>query len=164
MAQKTHTYTVEKGDKVLPKWIGSPVTVTQYTTPEEAINAGHFENVEALMASANRDRNIMANRAVRKELSTEAGTLETAAAKANAVQVKAPRPKVEGGAAKKEGSGEIKRAKETVSRLETVIRAHLGDEKWLKKAGDYGISAEDIERVRAKVAAETAASAQAPQA
>jgi hypothetical protein len=72
MSQKTHVYTVQDGDEVKPRFVGTKVELVNYTDPQEAINAGHFASLAVIMAAANRDRNIDANRAVRKVLSKPA--------------------------------------------------------------------------------------------
>lgn len=92
MARKEHTYKVQQGDKVLARNIGATVTLVDYTTVQEAINAGHYENEEALVAAANEQRHIRANRAVRKVLAKEDGTVAQAIEAGNAVKVGAPRP------------------------------------------------------------------------
>jgi hypothetical protein len=94
---RTHIYEVQKGDKVLPQFVGTKVELQNATTMAEAISSGQFESEAAFCASAARDRNIIANRAVRSELSklqpgeTPVQAIARAVAKANAVKVGAAR-------------------------------------------------------------------------
>jgi hypothetical protein len=94
---RTHIYEVQKGDKVLPQFIGAKVELQNATTMAEALSSGQFENEAAFCAAAARDRNIIANRAVRQALSklqdgeTPPLAIARAAKLANAVKVGAAR-------------------------------------------------------------------------
>lgn len=84
---RTHTYTVQKGDKVLPEFVGTKVDLTQYDTIADAVKAGHFESERAVMDAANAQRNIAANRVVRKALSKKDASVAGAVTLANAVKI-----------------------------------------------------------------------------
>lgn len=88
--RKEHTYTVQKGDSVLPANVGTKIGLIDYTTVTEAIENGHFENEAALVSAAYEQRHIRSNRAVRKVLSQEGKTVAEAVAAGNAVKVGAP--------------------------------------------------------------------------
>lgn len=89
---RVHTYIVQKGDNVKPSFVGTKIELQNSTSLAEALSAGHFESEAAVVAAANAIRNIAANRVVRKELATEAGSVAKAISLANAVKVGAPRP------------------------------------------------------------------------
>jgi hypothetical protein len=88
--RKEHTYTVQKGDSVLPQNVGTKIGLIDFTTVQEAIDNGHFENEAALVSAAYEQRHIRSNRAVRKVLSTAEGTVQAAIAAGNAVKIGAP--------------------------------------------------------------------------
>lgn len=88
---REHIYTVQKGDSVRPEFVGTKVTLTQNDTVAEALAAGHFESERAIMDAANAQRNIAANRVVRKALSKKDATVDEAVKLANAVKVGAAR-------------------------------------------------------------------------
>jgi hypothetical protein len=88
--RKEHTYTVQKGDSVLPANVGTKVSLIDYTTVAEAIENGHFASEAALVSAAYEQRHIRSNRAVRKILSTTEGTVAQAVAAGNAVKVGEP--------------------------------------------------------------------------
>lgn len=83
---RQHIYTVQKGDKVRPEFVGTKITLANAETVEEAIAAGHFVSAAAIMAAANAQRNIDANRAVRKVLSKEGAKIDEAVTAGNAVK------------------------------------------------------------------------------
>jgi len=93
MAQRTHVYEIQKGDSVLPRFIGKKVELIDYTTPEEALKAEHFQDISAIMAAAYRDRHIGSNRKVRVALSkvadgeTDAQALQRAVVAGNSVKI-----------------------------------------------------------------------------
>jgi hypothetical protein len=89
--QKTHTYTVQKGDAVRAEFVGTKVGLVNEDTLAGAISLGHFENEASVMAAANAQRNIAANRVVRKALSKEGANVAEAIKAANAVKLGAPR-------------------------------------------------------------------------
>lgn len=91
MATKTHTYTVQKGDAVRAEFVGTKVGLINEDTLAGAISLGHFENEAAVMAAANAQRNIAANRVVRKALSVEGAKVDEAIRLANAVKLGSPR-------------------------------------------------------------------------
>jgi hypothetical protein len=91
MATKTHTYTVQKGDAVRPEFVGTKVGLVNEDTLAGALSLGHFENEAAVMAAANAQRNIAANRVVRKALSVEGAKIDEAIKAANAIKVGSPR-------------------------------------------------------------------------
>lgn len=88
---RNHIYTVQKGDSVRPEFVGTKVELTQHDAVADAIAAGHFESERAIMDAANAQRNIAANRVVRKALSTEGASVTDAVTKANAVKLGAAR-------------------------------------------------------------------------
>lgn len=93
---KTHTYEIQKGDGVLPRFIGKKVEVQQATSIKEALEAGHAENEQAILAAFNRDRNIKVNRIVRTALEkvadgeTDAQALARAVAAGNKAKIGGP--------------------------------------------------------------------------
>lgn len=89
---RTHTYVVQKGDNVLPRFVGTKIDLQNSTSVAEGLAEGHFESEAAIMAAANAIRNIAANRVVRKELANEAGSVAKAVQLGNAVKIGAPRP------------------------------------------------------------------------
>jgi hypothetical protein len=89
--QKTHTYTVQKGDAVRAEFVGTKVGLVNEDTLAGALALGHFENEASVMAAANAQRNIAANRVVRKALSKEGANVAEAIKAANAVKLGAPR-------------------------------------------------------------------------
>lgn len=91
MATKTHTYTVQKGDAVRAEFVGTKVGLVNEDTLAGALSLGHFENEAAVMAAANAQRNIAANRVVRKALSKEGAKVDEAIKSANAVKLGSPR-------------------------------------------------------------------------
>lgn len=91
MATKTHTYTVQKGDAVRAEFVGTKVGLVNEDTLAGALSLGHYENEAAVMAAANAQRNIAANRVVRKALSKEGAKVDEAIKAANAVKLGAPR-------------------------------------------------------------------------
>lgn len=91
MATKTHTYTVQKGDAVRAEFVGTKVGLVNEDTLAGALSLGHFENEAAVMAAANAQRNIAANRVVRKALSVEGAKVDEAVKLANAVKLGSPR-------------------------------------------------------------------------
>jgi hypothetical protein len=84
---RTHIYTVQKGDSVRPEFVGTKVELVQHDTMADAIAAGHFESERAVMDAANAQRNIAANRVVRKALSKEGAKVVDTVAAANKVKV-----------------------------------------------------------------------------
>jgi hypothetical protein len=84
---RTHIYTVQKGDSVRPEFVGTKVELVQHDDLASAIAAGHFESERAIMDAANAQRNIAANRVVRKALSKEGAAVTDAVAAANKVKV-----------------------------------------------------------------------------
>jgi hypothetical protein len=84
---RTHIYTVQKGDAVRPEFVGAKVELVQHDTLADAIAAGHFDSERAIMDAANAQRNIAANRVVRKTLSKEGASVTDAVTKANAVKL-----------------------------------------------------------------------------
>jgi hypothetical protein len=157
MATRTHTYEVQKGDNVLPEHVGTEVGITEYTTVAEAVANGHYENETAVVMAANAMRRIAANRVVRKELAKKDGTVAKAIELANAVKLAEPKERGTG-EGRKQGSGEIKAAKATHSKVETAIRNNLDNARKLKTLVEMEIVTEEqIAQVRAKVEAEKAA-------
>lgn len=89
---RTHTYVVQKGDAVLPRFVGTKIELQNSQTVAEGLSHGHFESEAAIMAAANAIRNIAANRVVRKQLALETGSVAEAIKLGNAVKIGAPRP------------------------------------------------------------------------
>lgn len=156
-----HIYTVQAGDEVLARNVGTEVPVTEYTTAAEALANGQFENEAAIMQAANSQRRIKQNIAVRAVLSKEDGTLQAAIAAAEAVVYKAPRPKGEG---KPKGSGEIVKAKTVAKRVDSNLVRLLreGKDRDIANAVKSGwITEADVEAARGALAAETVTAPQA---
>lgn len=139
MSKYTHTYTVAKGDTVRPQFVGTEIELVQFDTMAEAIEAGHFESERAIMYAANAQRNIDANRAVRKVLSKDDGSAEKAREAGNAI--KRAEPRVASGEPRKQSSGAIKDAKETENTLFAACRA---DEQLLRRMVKLGAVKQDL--------------------
>lgn len=88
---RTHTYEVSKGNDVRAEFVGREVALQRCDTLAELISSGHFENEAAVVAAAESQWLIGARAAARAELGKPEGTLESAAAKANAVKLGTPR-------------------------------------------------------------------------
>lgn len=83
---KQHIYTVQKGDSVRPEFVGTKITLANAESLAEALESGHFASEAAVIAAANAQRNIDANRAVRKILSKEGASVTDAVTAGNAIK------------------------------------------------------------------------------
>jgi hypothetical protein len=131
------------------------VEYDQYDDPTEAITAGHYESLAAIMAAANAQRNIACREEIRDVFSKDDGTVEAAREAANKVQIKNPRAKGEGTGRK--STGEVKDAKDTAFALFEACRADEGLLRRMVKNGVVKQDAYDRWLTREQAKAEKAA-------
>jgi hypothetical protein len=160
MAKSQHIYVVQKGNEVPERFHGTEIPVTEYTSTREAIEAGHFENDEAVAAAAYAQRRIRQNIVTRATLADEDPMVATPAVaieRAEKVKYGAPRP-ASTGEPKRKGSGEIVKAKADAKQLEDGLTTLIREGKTREVANlvKYGVVTQArVDEITAKLATES---------